>query len=155
MDHHGARLYLPTPAFRQWFNRLNASSLCRLFQAPLSDGRAIAAQLVLLGGHQIRHTVSAAVDLEHHESCASAFLRWRAFERLAALGSQGNNVTDATLNAVTHFKSQLGGELVPNPVVETTGSAVWRIGTGAERAYWGTRGRVGALLRRLRTPPSE
>jgi hypothetical protein len=88
-------------------------------------------------------------------SGVSAFFRRCEFECLAALGSEGHDLNDVTLNPVTHFKSQFGGNLVLNPVVETAVSAVWRIGTGMERAYWGTRARVGNLVRRLRKPPSE
>ena len=103
-----------------------------------------------LGPHPVSHTVGAGTDPAHRQLGASAFLRWRVFERLAALGYAGNDLTDAALNPVTHFKSQPGGDLVMNPVVETRGSAAWRLGTGVERVYWGTRARIGALVRRLR-----
>ena len=149
MDHHGTGLYLPEPAFRQWFQALRAAGFCRLFHARLPDGQPIAAQLVLLGPHPVSHTVSAGMDPTHRQLGASAFLRWRVFERLAALGYAANDLTDAALNPVTHFKSQLGGALVLNPVVETAGSATWRAGTSLERLYRGARGRAGHLVRRL------
>ena len=149
MGYHGTGLYLPDAAFRQWFRLLHAAGRCRLFSARLPEGQAVATQLVLLGSHSVCHTVSAGSDPAHRQLGASAFLRWRVFERLAALGYAGNDLTDAALNPVTHFKSQLGGNLVMNPVVETRGSTAWRLGTGAERAYWGTRTRVGSLVRRL------
>jgi hypothetical protein len=107
----GAPLYLPKPAFERWFRRLKAASLIRLFQARLPDGRSVAAQLTLLGRHPVAHTVSAAADAEFLNLGASAYLRWRSFETLAQLGYRGNDLTDASLNPVTHFKSQLGGEL--------------------------------------------
>src|SRR5207302_745750 len=110
-ERKGAPLYLPKQAFERWFRRLKAAGLARLFQARLPEGRSIAAQITLLGPHPVAHTVSAGADVEFLNVGASAFLRWRAFETLAALGYRANDLTDAALNPVTHFKSQLGGEL--------------------------------------------
>jgi hypothetical protein len=42
---------------------------------------------------------------------ATAFLRWKVFEVLSGLGYAANDLTDAALNSVAHFKSQLGGTL--------------------------------------------
>lgn len=63
------------------------------------------------------HTVAAAFDAEYMQLGATAFLRWNAFEHLSRLGYEANDLTDATLNPVTHFKSQLGGDLKTNLVL--------------------------------------
>lgn len=110
-EQKGAPLYLPRPAYERWFHRLQAAGLCRLYVARLPDGRPIAAQLVLLGAHPVTHTVSAAADAEFQRLGASAFLRWKVFEDLARRGYAANDLTDAALNSVTRFKSQLGGDL--------------------------------------------
>lgn len=110
-ERKGAPLYLPRPAFERWFSRLREAGLCRVFHARLPDGRSVASQLVLLGPHPVTHTVSAAADSEFLNLGASAFLRWRVFEELSKLGYAANDLTDAALNPVTHFKSQLGGDL--------------------------------------------
>jgi hypothetical protein len=110
-ERKGAALYLPRPAFERYFRRLKAAGLCRLFHARLPDGRSIAAQLTLLGPHPVTHTVSAAAHGDYLNLGASAYLRWKAFETLSALGYAANDLTDAPLNPVTHFKSQLGGDL--------------------------------------------
>ena len=111
--HHrkAAPLYLPKPQFERYVGRLMAEGLCRLYHARLPSGRSIAAQLVLVGAHPVSHTVCAATDGEFLSLGASAFLRWRAFEALAGLGSVANDLTDAALNPVTRFKSQLGADL--------------------------------------------
>jgi hypothetical protein len=103
--------YLPEAAFRRYFETLRASGLCRLFQARRPDGRVAASQLVLLGSRAITHTVAAAADPELLPMGVSAFVRWRTFLALAESGFAANDLTDASLNPVTHFKSQLGGEL--------------------------------------------
>jgi hypothetical protein len=103
--------YLPEPEFRNFITRLRAAGIARLHHARLPNGAAIASQLVLLGKHPVSHTVCAGMDPEYGRLGASAFLRWRAFETLAALGYEANDLTDAALNSVTHFKSQLGGRL--------------------------------------------
>lgn len=77
----------------------------------------MASQLVLLGSHPVCHTVSAGTDSEFMKSGVSAFLRWKSFERLAELGYKANDLTDAALNPVTHFKSQFGGDLHLNLVL--------------------------------------
>lgn len=150
MEHHDAGIYLPEAGFRRWFELLRLAGLCRLFQARLRSGETVAAQIVLLGGHAVSHTVCAAADPAHRRLGASAFLRWRVFELLAAAGKSHNDLTDAALNPATHFKSQLGGDLVLNLVVETPGSLTWRLGDSMERAYRGLRNRAGAAVRRLR-----
>jgi hypothetical protein len=110
-ERKGAPLYLPERAFRQYFEKLKTLGLCRLFHSRLPDRRSISSQLVLLGSHPVSHTVCAAADEEFLNMGATAFLRWKSFEALSRLGCTGNDLTDAALNPVTQFKSQLGGDL--------------------------------------------
>lgn len=107
----GIHEYLPADRFRRYFRKLHAQHLCRVFHARTAEGRAVSSQLVLLGGHPVCHTVSAAGDPEFLAMGATAWLRCKSFERLNELGYKANDLTDAHLNSVTHFKSQLGGEL--------------------------------------------
>lgn len=111
MGRRGQELYLPEEAFRRWFEALRAADLCRLFHARLPGGRAVASQVVLLGPRPVSHSVAAATDPEFMKSGVSALLRWKVFEAVRQLGFAENDLTDASLNPVTHFKSQLGGEL--------------------------------------------
>jgi hypothetical protein len=124
----GAPLYLPQTCFRRYFERLRSANLCRLWHARLPDGRSISAQLVLLGPHPISHTAAAAQDAEFRNLGATAFLRWKALEELQRLGFAGNDLTDASLNPVTHFKAQLGGDLELNLLAESRATLGWRIG---------------------------
>jgi hypothetical protein len=110
-ERKGVEVYLPRPAFERYFRRLRAAGLMRLYHARLVDGRSISAQLVLGGLHPVAHTVSAAADARYLNLGATAFLRFKVFEDLKARGHEGNDLTDAALNPVTHFKSQLGGDL--------------------------------------------
>jgi hypothetical protein len=123
----GAPIYLPRERFARWFERLHGLGLARLFHARLPDGRPVASQVVLLG-HPVTHTVAAASDAEHQSLGAAAFLRWRVFERLAALGARANDLTDASLNSVTRFKAQLGGDLLPCLVLESPETLRFRAG---------------------------
>jgi len=107
----GLPAYLPADRFARFFDRLRQAGLCRLYHARLPDGTAVSSQLVLTGCGPVAHTVCAATDPEHLRSGVTAFLRWKVFEALNALGLSGNDLTDAALNSVTHFKSQLGGTL--------------------------------------------
>jgi Acetyltransferase (GNAT) domain len=127
-DRKRAPLYLPRDAFVAFVARLRTEGLARLYHARLPDGRSIASQLVLLGAHPVTHTASAAADAEFLSTGASAFLRWRVFEQLSAEGYRANDLTDAELNPVTHFKSQLGGDLVLNLTVSRPSGVVWRTG---------------------------
>jgi hypothetical protein len=111
-ERKGAPLYMPRKQFKTFFERLRAEQLCRMYHARLAEGKSISAQLVLAGPCAMTHTVSAAADEEYLKSGATAFLRWKAFQHLAELGYSSNDLTDAALNPVTHFKSQLGGDLV-------------------------------------------
>ena len=106
-------MYLPEAEFRRYVARLRGLGLCRLVHARLPSGRSIAGLLVLLSAHPVTHTVCAGAESEYLKLGASAFVRWKAFEALSRLGYQANDLTDATLSPVTHFKSQLGGDLVP------------------------------------------
>lgn len=107
----GVSLYLPHDQFKRFFEKLSSQDLCQLYFARLPDGRPIAAQLVLLGAHPVSHTVCAGADVEHQKIGANPFLRWKVFEDLSNRGYTGNDLTDAALNPVTHFKSQLGADL--------------------------------------------
>ena len=107
----GMPLYLPEDRFSHFIRQLAAQGLCRIYHARLPTGQSISAQIVLTGKHPVSHSVCAAADPEHLNTGATAFLRWKAFEALSALGYTGNDLTDAALNPVTHFKSQLGGDL--------------------------------------------
>ncbi len=103
--------YLPESAFKRLFTKLHGLGLCRLYHARLASGQSISAQLVILGKHAVSHSVSAAADPNYLKTGATAFLRWKVFEALSALGFASNDLTDAALNSVAHFKSQLGGTL--------------------------------------------
>ena len=148
-ERKGARLYLPEAPFRRFFERLRGSGLARLFHARLPEGQAISSQLVLLGPHPVTHTASAAADAAHLKLGATAFLRWNVFGRLAELGYAANDLTDANLSPVTHFKAQLGGDLQMGFLLEAPESARFRIaragrsfGTWARRAARGVRRRL-------------
>jgi Acetyltransferase (GNAT) domain len=149
LDRHGAGVYLPQPAFRRFYDALKRNRLGRLFQVRTKDGTPAAAQLTLLGPHPITHTACAGADAESNKLGASAFLRWSAFETLAALGYRGNDLTDAALNPVTHFKSQLGGSLELSMVLRSPSTPRFRWNLMAESAVRRARGRAGAVVRRL------
>jgi hypothetical protein len=152
LGRRGIGAYLPEQAFRQYFAELNAAGLARLFQARLPDGRSVAAQVVLLGPNGTSHTVSAAGDPEYLKLGVHAFLRWRAFEALAALGCRSNDLTDASLNPVTHFKSQLGGRLTLSLVLQSRRRPWYAAGTAtvaaARRLRYGLSGAVRRWPRR-------
>jgi len=135
MNRKGLGPYLPESAFRGYFETLRAEDLCRLFHARLPDGRPIATQLVLLGPSPVTHTVTAATDPEFQRIGVTAFLRWKAFEALSALGFSGNDLTGAGLDSVTHFKSQLGGDLRLFLVLNSPRTLRNRLGSGIEALY--------------------
>ena len=149
LDRKDAAVYLPEPAFRALFERLRSADLCRLYQARLPDGRSIGAQLVLTGAHPVSHTVSAAADPEYLAVGVNPFLRWKSFEALAALGYQANDLTDAALNPVTHFKGQFGGDLVTCMVLESPSTKRWKVVTAVSGFVSGARGLAGRGVRRL------
>jgi CelD/BcsL family acetyltransferase involved in cellulose biosynthesis len=148
MQRVGFRAYLPQAAFRTFYHELNAARVIRVFQARLADGAPIAAQLVLLG-HRVTHTVSAAADPAHLKSGASAFLRWRVFERLHQLGYEANDLTDASLNPVSHFKSQFGGELQSLVELKSPESFAFRIGSELSRFTQRSRATAAVAVRRV------
>lgn len=148
-DRKSSPVYLPRPRFRRYFERLRERDLCRLYHARLPDGTAAASQLVLLGPHPVTHTVCAGATAEHLTSGASVFLRWKVLEALATEGYAGNDLTDAELNKVTHFKSQFGGDLKLSLVLHRPGSAAWRLREQALGAASFTRRAVRYAARRL------
>jgi len=148
LDRKGAEVYLPPGPFRVWYGKLREAGVTRLYHARLPDGKAIASQLVLTGAHTLSHSVSAAADPEHLRLGVNAFLRWRAAEALAAAGYTGNDLTDAALNPVTHFKSQLGGDLVHCHVVRAPESTRWRLAGARAGAVTGAKRLVKRLLGR-------
>lgn len=123
----GSAIYLPEDSFRRYFERLKSLNLCRLFHVHTPEGRVISSQLVLMGKHPVCHTVSAAADAEFLRTGCTAFLRWKVFEQLAQLGYKGTDLTDAQLNPVTHFKSQLGGNLEMNLVLSRPDRGTFRM----------------------------
>lgn len=149
LERHGTGVYLPRDAFARFVTTLGERNLGRLYLVRAPDGRAVAAQLCLLGPHPVSHTASAGADPEFNKAGASALLRWRAFQALAARGFKGNDLTDASLNPVTHFKSQLGGQLELTLVLQSPERTAFKIGGAVTKAGWALRGRLGAAARRL------
>lgn len=149
LERHGTGTYLPRASFERFVQTLGERNLGRLYLVRAPDGRAVAAQLCLLGPHPVSHTASAGADPEFNKAGASAFLRWRAFQALAARGFRGNDLTDASLNPVTHFKSQFGGNLEVTLVLQSRISASFRAGTLIGDAAAEARERLGAAARRL------
>jgi len=64
---------------------------------------------------------------------ASAFLRWKAFGALQRDGFLANDLTDASLNPITRFKSQLGGALTASYAVSRTDSPLYRLMATGQR----------------------
>jgi hypothetical protein len=147
--------YLPESAFREYFDLLHAKGLIRLLQARLPSGQSIASQLVLLGSNGTSHTVSAAGDPTYVKLGAQAFLRWRSFQALAELGFASNDLTDAALNPVTHFKAQLGGKLSLSLVLQSPRRPAYAAGTRLIATYRGARGRVARAARRVLGGPAK
>jgi hypothetical protein len=141
----GAALYLPKQNFERYFKRLKVQRLGALFQARTGEGQVISSQLVLLGQHPVCHTVSAAADAAYLKTGATAFLRWKAFEHLSKLGYTANDLTDAQLNPVTHFKSQFGGDLQMNLVLARRD----RPGFVIERSISRAKNLTGGAIRRM------
>jgi hypothetical protein len=127
-DRKGISLYLPLERFRTYFTRLREAGLARLYHARTAEGESAAAQLVLLG-HPVTHSVCAGADPRWLRSGASVFLRWQVCEALAAEGFQANDLTDATLNPVSRFKSQLGAELQLCLVTSGPSTIRWKLRT--------------------------
>jgi hypothetical protein len=142
-----AGVYLPEGAYKRYFERLRKWGHCHLFHARLPDGRAISSQLVLTGMHPVWHMVSAAADAAHLHTGATAFLRWKGFEKLANLGASAVDLTDAEINPVTHFKSQFGGELQLNFLLTRPDA----IGFAIESSLKSARSAAGSLAARVGT----
>jgi hypothetical protein len=142
----GASIYLPEAEFRRYFEKLRAQNLGRLFHARDKDGRLMSSQLVLLGAHPVCHTVSAATDVDFMKTGVTAFLRWKAFERFRELGYAATDLTDAQLNPVTHFKSQLGGELHMNLILQRPDAAGFRFEEFAYKAASASKAGARAML---------
>lgn len=149
----GAPLYLPEKSFRSYFNDLRSQNLCRLFQVRLKDGTPAACQMVLLGDHSVTHTVTAAAVPDFLRLGTTPFLRWKVCEALAGEGYLGNDLTDASLNEVTRFKAQLGGELVTNFVLSRPDSARYRASRTIGKGAGQVRTILGKGFRALRTLP--
>lgn len=113
----GAPLYLPRESFERFYRSLREKNLVQLFHARSAAGEVIATQLVLLGPNPVCHIVCAAADAESLSLGSTPYLRWKSFQVLSDMGYKGVDLTDAALNDVTRFKSQLGGELVTNWIV--------------------------------------
>ncbi len=149
LDRHGAGVYLPRDPFREFCAALKRNGLGQLFQVRTKDGAPAAAQLTLLGPHPVSHTACAGADPESNKLGASAFLRWSAFETLAEAGFKGNDLTDASLNPVTHFKSQLGGSLELSLVLQSPRTRRFDWNARREAAIARARTRAGDLARRI------
>jgi hypothetical protein len=149
MERKGQPPYLPEPAFGRYFESLRAANLCRLFHARLPGGRPIATQLVLLGPNPVTHTVTAAADPEFLQTGGTAFLRWNAFKAISGMGFSGNDLTGAGLNPVTHFKSQLGGDLHLFLVASSPRTLQYRLGIRVEAFYGKSRSALGNAARRI------
>jgi Acetyltransferase (GNAT) domain len=142
-DRKDAPVYLPRDAFRRFYETLAALGLCTLYHARDADGTVVASQLVLLG-HPVTHTVSAAADPAGQSSGSNPFLRWSVFQDLAARGYEANDLTDASLGPVARFKSQLGGDLAVSFVARRPSTFTY----SAQRVALGGARRARSLLRR-------
>lgn len=151
----GSSIYLPEARFRSYFERLRSQNLCRLFQARTAEGRAVSSQLVLMGKNNVCHTVSAAADAEFLRTGCTAFLRWKAFEQLAQLGYVATDLTDAQLSPVTHFKSQLGGNLELNLVLERPDRGRFRVEKFVYRSGSFAKRGARAVMRLMKRSPSD
>lgn len=150
LGRRGVGVYLPYDAFNTYYQGLKRQGLAHLLSARTQEGRMVASQLVLLGPCPVCHIVSAAADPEFNKLGASAFLRWKSFEALARMGFKAVDLTDATLNPVTHFKSQLGGSLELSLVLESASTLRYRLGSKAIDTYHWGRSKVSTIRRLVR-----
>ncbi len=139
----GAPLYLAKEQFERYLRDITQSKLGKVYGVYSSSGALAAAQVVLAGPCTLTHTICAVSCDEGKQEGATPLLRWKALERLSLQGFAANDLTDAALNAVTKFKSQLGGELKLNFVVQSPISA-------GERLVEAARESAIALLRPLK-----
>lgn len=128
----GAPLYLPALAFRRFYDEVRKAGLARLGHAVLGD-QVIASQLMLTGPHPVGHIVCAGADEQYLKLGANGFLRWHSFLARQRDGFRAMDLTDAALNPVTRFKSQLGGELTPTWSLERTPSRLFRLEAEVQR----------------------
>jgi len=148
-ERKGSPIYLPKVDFRRYFDLLASQGLCRLYHARLDGGRAVASQLVLLGGHPTTHTVSTGADPEFAKLGTNPFLRWKACEALTSEGYLGNDLTDAALNKVSRFKSQLGPDLVVNSILTASETIRFRSWLALSGAAYRARRILGGAYRRV------
>ncbi len=154
-ERKGVRLYLPRAAFERFFGRLRSRGLARLFHARLPQGPSVSTQLVLVGANTMSDTVCAAADGQYLNLGATAFLRWNVFKRLSEQGVTANDLTDAPLNPVTHFKAQLGGDLHLCLLLESPESARFRWARRSREMTKFLRKKLAASADRLRRRPSD
>jgi len=128
----GAPLYLSEPAFLRFYEDLQKAGLARLGHAVL-DGQVIASQLMLTGPHPVGHIVCAGADEQHLRLGANGFLRWQSLLARARDGFLAIDLTNATLNPVTRFKAQLGGQLTSTWSLERTPSTLFRLETAVQQ----------------------
>jgi hypothetical protein len=148
-DRKNAPLYLPEGRFKTYYQALSALGLGRLYQVRMKDGQPAASQLVLLGGHPVTHTAAAGAEPDFLNLGTTPFLRWKVGEALAEEGFKGNDLTDATLNEVTRFKSALGGDLVLNLVLGGRDSLAFQLHGLRKATYRRMRSAAGRVLRSL------
>lgn len=144
----GAPLYLPKENYRKYFKLLYDSKLARMYHARTKDGESVASQLVLLG-HPTTHTVCAGANGDYLKVGVNPFLRWHTFKSLSNDGYIGNDLTDATLSPVTRFKSQLGGDLCMNLVIQKFDSLGFRFDRSLNKWKWKLRGGLSNIYHRM------
>jgi hypothetical protein len=154
-ERKGTSLYLLRAPFERFFMRLRSRDVARLYHARLPQGQSVSTQLVLRGPHPVSDTVCAASDGRYLNLGATAFLRWNVFKRLSEEGFASNDLTDAALNPVTHFKAQLGGDLHMCLLLESPESARFRWTRRGREASRHLRRKVRALAGRLRRRPPQ
>jgi len=97
----------------------------------------------------VAQTVSAAADSQYQGLGTNPLLRWESFRRLHARGYRGVDLTDASLNPVTRFKGQLGGDLVMSLELDAPRTLRFRAWERSWSAFYGARGAAGSAVRRL------
>jgi hypothetical protein len=149
MDRKDRGVYLDKERFQAWFTGLRDHELATLYHARMPDGTAVAATLVLLGNHPVAQTVSAAADSAYQALGTNPLLRWESFRRLHERGYRGVDLTDASLNPVTRFKGQLGGDLVMSLELDAPRTLRFRMWERGRSTYYRARGAAGSVVRRL------
>jgi hypothetical protein len=149
MDRKDRGTYLPRERFEGWFRALHGQGLATLLHARLGDGTAVATALLLLGEHAVAHMVSAAAEAEHQPLGTNPLLRWASFKCLHERGYRAVDLTDASLNPVTRFKGQLGGDLVMSLEVDAPRTLRFRAMQQGRRVYRYLTGRAGRVARRI------